>query len=143
MTMSASPDFPGVCLPRGRDVRMFGSALISMYDAGIDDLSTGVLFSFYRQTDEGIFVPLRDPAATWRNAWLEHILNADAETKRLLLTDMLRDICVDPNFPHPVVETKQAAIPSIGGQSSLARGGTVGDADLAIRPSRVGIERDR
>jgi len=84
---------------RRENVRL-GSALISMYDAGIDDLSTGVLFFFYRQTDEGIFVPLRDPAAPWRNAWLEHILNADAETKRLLLTDMLRNICVD-QLPAP------------------------------------------
>ncbi len=105
-----------------------GSALISIYDANIDNLSTGALFFFYRQTDEGIFLPLRDPAATWHNAWLGHILNADAETKRLLFTDMLRDICVDPNFPHPGVETKEVAIPSMGGQSPLTSGETEEDA---------------
>ncbi len=105
-----------------------GSALISIYDAAIGNLSTGALFFFYRQTDEGVFLPFRDPAATWRNTWLEHILNADEETKRLLLTDMLRDICVDPNFPHPVVETEEAAIPSIGGQSPPASGDTEEDA---------------
>ena len=84
-----------------------GSALISIYDASIDNLSTGALFFFYRQTDEGTFLPLRDPAATWHSAWLEHILDADAETKRLLLTDMFRDICVDPNFPHPVEKKRR------------------------------------
>ena len=105
-----------------------GSALVSIYDAFIDNLSTGAFFFFYRQTEEGIFVPLRDPAATWHSAWLGHILNADEETKRLLLTDILRDICVDPNFPHPAVETEETATPSIGGQSPLTLDGAGDDA---------------
>ncbi|HUJ68583.1 MAG TPA: hypothetical protein VLW86_03625 [Syntrophorhabdales bacterium] len=94
-----------------------GLTLISMYDADIDNLPTGAVFFFYRQTDEGIFLPLRDPAATWRATWLEHILHAGAETKRLLLTDMLRDICIDPNLPRPVVDTSEAVRPSIEEQS--------------------------
>ncbi len=78
---------------------LVGSVLVCAYDADIDDQSTGALLFFYRQTEEGTFQPLRDPAATWRKGWLEHILKTDAETKKLLLTDLLRDICIDPNFP--------------------------------------------
>ncbi len=105
-----------------------GSALVSIYDAFIDSLSTGAFFFFYRQTEEGTFVPLRDPAATWHSAWLGHILNADGETKRLLLTDMLRDICVDPNLPRPIVETDEPATLSIEGQSPPTLDGAGDDA---------------
>ena len=73
-------------------------------------------------------MPLRDPAATWHSAWLGHILNADGETKRLLLTDMLRDICVDPNLPRPIVETDEPATLSIEGQSPPTLDGAGDDA---------------
>ena len=91
-----------------------------MYDADIDRVPTGAVFFFYGQAEEGIFVPLRDPAATWRAAWLEHILQADAKTKRRLLTHMLRDICIDPNLPRPVVGTNDAVRASIEGQAPSA-----------------------